>query len=77
MLGIYEIKQQGDHILIPVLQAVEVVQEEFGHERYLFQLQNGLRLKNSKPQPDLVTILATLLKHYSRNVSDDACWKLI
>ena len=77
MLGIYEIKQQGDYILIPVLQAVEAVQEEFGHERYLFQLQNGLRLKNSKPQPDLVTILKTLLKHYSKNVSDDACWKLI
>ena len=77
MLGVYEIKQQGDYILIPVLQAVEAVQEEFGHERYLFQLQNGLRLKNSKPQPDLVTILKTLLKHYSKNVSDDACWKLI
>ena len=77
MLGIYEIKQQGDYILIPVLQAVEAVQEEFGHERYLFQLQNGLRLKNSKPQPDLVTIFKTLLRHYSKNVSDDAVARLL
>ena len=72
MLGINEIKEQGDYILIPFLQAVGAVQEEFGHECDLLQLQNGLRLKNSKLQPDLVTIFKTLLRHYSKNVSDDA-----
>ena len=70
-IGIYEIKQQGDYILI------QVVQEEFGHERDLLQLQNGLKLKNSKPQPDLVTIFKTPLRHYSKNVSDDAVARLL
>ena len=70
-IGIYEIKQQGDYILI------QVVQEEFGHEHNLLQLQNGLKLKNSKPQPDLVTIFKTPLRHYSKNVSDDAVARLL
>ena len=65
LLGIYEIKQQGDYILIPVLEAFGAVQEEFGHERDLVELQNGLKLKNSKLQPDLVTIFKTPLKHFS------------
>ena len=70
-IGIYEIKQQGDYILI------QVVQEEFGHERDLLQLQNELKLKNSKPQPDLVTIFKTPLRHCSKNVSDDAVARLL
>ena len=77
MLGIYETKQQGDYILIAVLQAVGAVEEEFGHERDLLQLQNGLKLKNSKPQPDVVTIFKTFLRHYSKNVSDDAVARLL
>ena len=70
-IGIYEIKQQGDYI------SIQVVQEEFGQERDLLQLQNGLKLKNSKPQPDLVTIFKTLLSYYSKIFSDDALEHLL
>ena len=76
-LGIYKIKQHGDYILIPDLQAGGAVQEEFGGERYLLQLDNVLELKNLKAQPDLVTTFKTLLRHYSKKVSDGAVAHLL
>lgn len=46
LLGIYEIKQPKEYILIPDIQAVGAVQEEFGDERYQLQLGNGIKLRN-------------------------------
>ena len=63
--------------MISLLQAVGAVQEELGDKHGLLQLQNGLKLRNSKLQPDLVTIFKTLLRHYSKKFSDDAIAHLL
>ena len=76
-LGEYEIQRQGDYILIQDLHAGGAVQAEYGSNKGLLQLDNGLVIRTLHETNDLLKSLKTVVSTYASKVADDVVAPLL
>ena len=70
-LRIHKIKQQGPYILIPFLYVGGAIQEEFGPTRGIFQLANGLVIRQVEVMKGFLQGLLDIVTKYAKTVSDN------
>ena len=70
-LKVHEIQQQGQYVLIPTLHVGGAVQEHYGLDKEILQLDNGLVIRNIKLAPELLHGLLDIVATYAKQVADD------
>ena len=76
-LGTYDAQQQRDFILIQDLYVGGAIQAEYGPDKNIVQLDNGLALTKLKNNTDLIASLKEVVVKYASIVADNAVAPLL